>query len=180
MAIVTHLLGKAAALSEVAYLTQGHPLVLDRVTTELLLQGKETGIPVTILPGVSSIDTILSDIRYEPARGLQIFDATNFVRGGMKIDGRAGLLLLQPGVFGTDMPRLTSGAPAPQLGALQDALAKTYPPEHVAVLVSSATATMTKREFRTTVGDLGSVPAVALGGSTLWVPPLEEARSRTA
>jgi uncharacterized protein YabN with tetrapyrrole methylase and pyrophosphatase domain len=171
--IVTHLLGRASASSQVAYLTQGHPLVLDRVTTELILQGGEVGIPVTVLPGISSIDTILSDILYEPAKGLQIFDATTFVRRDMKIDGRAGLLLLQPGVFGVDMPRLTSDAPAPRLSALRDALSKTYPSDHPAVLIRTATATMTEREFRTSVGDLGSVPSVALGASTLWVPPLD-------
>jgi siroheme synthase len=171
-AIVAHLLQRASAVRQVAYLTQGHPMVLDRVATELLRQSSNGGVPVSVIPGVSSVDTILADIRYEPARGLQVFDATNFVRRGMKIDGRAGLLLLQPGVFGIDMPRLTSDAPAPQLTELRDALCTTYPEEHPAVLVRSATARMPKQRFQTTVRELDRVPAEALAASTLWIPPL--------
>jgi siroheme synthase len=171
-AITAHLIERAGAVRLVAYLTQGHPMVLDRVATELMRQGSESGIPVNVIAGVSSIDTILADIRYEPARGLQVFDATNFVRREMKIDGRAGLLLLQPGVFGTDMPRLNSKAPAPRLTELQDALLDIYPKSHPAILIRSATARMAKQRFQTTVGELEGVPAEALAASTLWVPPL--------
>jgi siroheme synthase len=178
-AITTHLLERARAVRHLAYLTQGHPLVLDRVATELLRQSNNQGVSVSsVLPGISSIDTILADIRYEPARGLQVFDATTFVRRETRIDGRAGLLLLQPGVFGTDMPRLTSNAPVPQLTDLQDALHKTYPGEHPAILIRSATASMAKQRFQTTIGDLHSVPATALAASTLWIPPLDFERQR--
>jgi precorrin-6B methylase 1 len=173
-AITAHLVERARAVRQVAYLTQGHPLVLDRVATELMRQGKNGGVPVIgVLPGISSIDTILADIRYEPARGLQVCDATNFVRRDMKIDGRAGLLLLQPGVFGSDMPRLTSDAPAPSLTALRDALCKVYPPGHPAILIRSGTARMERQRFQTTVGELDDVPPKALAASTLWVPPLD-------
>jgi precorrin-6B methylase 1 len=178
-AIVAHLLQRAGAVRQVAYLTQGHPMVLDRVATDLLRQGGDGGIRVNVIPGMSSIDTILADLRYEPARGLQVFDATNFVRREMKIDGRAGLLLLQPGVFGTDMPRLTSDAPAPQLTALRDTLCKTYPERHPAILIRSATARMPRQRFQTTVGELDGVPVRALAASTLWIPPLDFERQRS-
>ena len=171
--IVAHIISRAACLPSVAYLTQGHPLVLDKVTTELLRHGQQAGIAVSVLPGISSLDTILADVQYEPARGLQIFDATNFVRAGLAVDARAGLLLLQPGVFGIDTPRTTSDAPPPDIGPLRDVLCKIYPPGHPAILVRSATASMKARQFPTTVGGLTSVPPAMLTWSTLWIPPAD-------
>jgi hypothetical protein len=98
----------------------------------------------------------------------------------MRIDGRAGLLLLQPGVFGIDTPRLTADAPAPRLTDLRDALCATYPAGHPAIFIRSATATMSKQQFQTTVDKLDEVPSSALAASTLWIPPLDLGRPRSA
>jgi siroheme synthase len=172
-AVTEHLIERANAVREVAYLTQGHPLVLDRVATNVLRRGRQSGLPVTVLPGLSSIDTLIADLEYEPARGLQVFDATNFVRRQMKADGHAGLLLLQPGVFGVEVPRLTADAPPPQLRTLRDALCQIYPEDHPAILIRSATTSMKRRSFQTTVGLLDQAPPEALAASTLWVPPMD-------
>ena len=174
--VTAHLHERARAVGQVAYLTQGHPLVLDSVASNLLRARDSSGIAVSVIPGISSIDTILADIGYEPARGLQIFDATTFVRLDATVNASAGLLLLQPGVFGSDRARTTADAPAPDLSGLMDALGRFYPRGHPVLLIRSATATMPKQEFRTEIGELGRVPASALSASTLWVPPVQDAR----
>jgi uncharacterized protein YabN with tetrapyrrole methylase and pyrophosphatase domain len=175
-AITTHLLERAQAVERVAYLTQGHPRVLDRVATNVLEQSSRRGVTVTVVPGISSIDTILADVDYEPARGLQVYDATGFVARGMKIDRRAGLLLLQPGVFGTSMPRLNAAAPPPDLSTLKAALAEIYDVTHPVLIVRSETATMTKRIREVELGALDSVPAADLAASTLWIAPVDVVR----
>jgi uncharacterized protein YabN with tetrapyrrole methylase and pyrophosphatase domain len=171
-AITAHLLERVEAVGRVAYLTQGHPRVLDRVATNLLAEGARSGVSISVVPGISSIDTILADVDYEPAGGLQVFDATGFVTRGMRIDPRAGLLLLQPSVFGTSMPRLNASAPAPDLSTLQAALCESYDPAHQAYLVRSASGRMAKRIMPVAIGELDRVAAADLAASTLWIPPV--------
>jgi hypothetical protein len=172
--VTSHLQERARATGHVAYLTQGHPLVLDSVASSLLGASDSSGIAVSVIPGISSIDTIIADIGYEPARGLQVFDATTFVRLNATISGSVGLLLLQPGVFGVDMPRAALGTAGPDLSPLTGALNQIYPHDHPALLIRSATATMPKYEFWTEIGKLDSAPPAALAGSTLWVPPMRD------
>lgn len=170
--VTSHLQERAGAASHVAYLTQGHPLILDSVASNLLSTGNSSGIAVSVTPGISSIDTIIADIGYEPARGLQIFDATTFVRLNAPASESAGLLLLQPGVFGIDVPRAALGTQTPDLSRLTDALSRIYPQNHPALLIRSANVTVPKQEFWTEIGKLRSAPGSALAGSTLWIPPM--------
>jgi hypothetical protein len=171
-AIAEHLLARAVSMHRIGYLTQGHPLVFDSVTNLILRESGALEVAPVIIPGLSSIDTILVDVRYDPAHGLQVHEASAFARTGTRIDTRAALLLLQLSVFGTRMPRLKRDCPGPDLRPLQAALTAIYPETHCALFVRSGGPAMRRRVVETEIGRIADVsPDEVLGGS-LFIPPL--------
>ena len=58
------------------YVTYGNPTSYDRVAQELVEHGKKRGFTVEIVPGISSVDTILCDLMIDMAPGIQVFEAS--------------------------------------------------------------------------------------------------------
>jgi uncharacterized protein YabN with tetrapyrrole methylase and pyrophosphatase domain len=168
--VVSHILERVLAVSRVGYLTQGHPLIFDSVASKLISESPLSDVSVTLLPGISCIDTILVDVIYDPAKGLQVYEATGFVRNRIVIDPRAALLLLQPSVFDSRTIRMPD-ATGPDLAPLAAALRTFYPAEHSVLFVRSATGTMSQFVTETTVADVASVPAAATLGSSIFLRP---------
>jgi uncharacterized protein YabN with tetrapyrrole methylase and pyrophosphatase domain len=169
--IVEHIIERAKRYGNIGYLTQGNPIVFDSVTAGLL-RARQLGIlDVKIYPAISSLDTLLIDVLYDPAKGLQVHEATGFVLNRTVIDPRAALLLLQPSVFGSHMPRLSTKV-SPDLLPLMEALYAYYPPEHPVKLVRTATGTMSPRIVECQLRNICEVDADATLGSTLFIPPL--------
>ena len=115
---------------------------------------------------------MLLDIRYDPGRGLQIFEATQFVFQQLKFDTRAALLLFQPSVFGMPTTRLSASAPAPNLGQLRDVLLAHYPADHTATFVRSTTSFNPPFKITAAIGELDKVAPSATLASSLFIPPL--------
>jgi uncharacterized protein YabN with tetrapyrrole methylase and pyrophosphatase domain len=81
---VATVLDAAAQKRPVAYLAPGNPVVFDSVSQGVIKEGTERGLHVCVIPGISSIDTILVDLNYDVVGGLQIFDASSLV--GFRIE----------------------------------------------------------------------------------------------
>lgn len=171
-AIVKHILERAEIVRRVGYLAQGNPIVFDSVTTGIIHEVRSSSIEVKICPAISSIDTILIDVLYDPAWGLQIHEATAFVYESIVIDHRAALLLLQPSVFGCGMPRFTSNAAVPNLLPLEKALRRFYPADHSVKFVRSATGILASQIVESTLEHLTQLDSGATLGSTLFIPPI--------
>jgi precorrin-2 methylase len=163
----------AQAERPVAYLTFGNPVTYDTVTQEILASARAGNVPTVVIAGVSSVDTVLSDLGQEAGPGLQVFDVSCFVGAEVKPDTRFACLLMQVGVFGTNYP-LTGREPrANALAPLKDYLLRLYPPGHPAVLVRSSTHPEEPVNIlRVTVGSLDQVPASAPQGVSLYLPAL--------
>ena len=163
----------AATQAPVAYLTPGNPIVYDRVAKEILDGARARGLSVAVVPGISSIDTVLVDLRQEPGPGLQIYEASCFVGSGVKPDTRYGCLLMQVGVFGTNYAVLGREPHVQALAPLKKYLLQFYPAAHLTVLVRSAA-----REDRgasihhVSVESLDHVPANLQQGASLFIPAL--------
>ncbi len=83
-----------------AFLTTGNPVFLNTIVRYICDLAKAKGVPVNIYPGVSSIDSILVDIRLPVGlTGLQCYECTHFIKFQPHIDIRVPLLLFQPGVI---------------------------------------------------------------------------------
>lgn len=173
--IIAHIIERAKVTGVVGYLTQGNPIIFDSVTAGLLRDGRSHLIETRIYPAISSIDTLLVDVRYDPGKGLQIHEATAFVMNQTVVDPRCALLLLQPSVFGSRMPRLTINSGAPDLHNLVRALLCYYPASHPVQFVRSANGKLASHLFGSTIKQMCDLEADATLASTLFIPPLEVA-----
>ena len=154
----------------VAWMTYGHPLVFDSVSQELLKAGRDRGWSVSILPGISSIDTVLAELGYDPASGLLIHEATSVVKRKLQLLPGVATLLLQPSAFGTSVAHLNGGW-RPDLAPLQEYLLQFHAPEHDCAFVRSPQDESSASQVSwTKLRDLASTPLSALRGSTLFLP----------
>lgn len=129
----------ARAGTKCAYLTPGNPVFLNTVVFKLRAATARHAIPFFVYPGVSSIDTLVTDL-FVPVEstGLQCYEATHFVRTRPAIDRRVPLLLFQPSVVQAYEVRYNSGVYLPGVKTLQDSLIELYGPGQRWVLVRSA------------------------------------------
>ena len=154
----------------VAWLTRGHPRIFDRVSEHLVKQGHERGWKVRVLPAISSIDTLLIEVDYDPGHGLLVHEATALVGQSIVPSPAIGMLLLQPDVFRSDLPHLSGSDPEPDLAPLRDYLLKFYDEGHRCAFVRSSSEPEEASAISwVRLADLCSVPYERIGGSTLFV-----------
>jgi len=173
-AVVDSVLDRAKEGGTTSWLTPGHPLVFDSVSEGLRREAPPLGITVHVLPAVSCIDTILADVGYEPANGLVIHEATVVVAGRIPLNPDLAAILLQIGVFGTNMPRLTGSEPMPELAPLRDHLLRFFPPEHRVAFVRSRWSSQSPGSVEwTPLARMLEVMKQRVDGTTLFVPRLD-------
>jgi precorrin-3B methylase len=156
----------------VAWLTPGHPVIFDSVSASLINEGNARGWNLRIIPGISSIDTMLATLGYDPAHGMLIHEATGLVRRRIPVSPSMALMLFQPAVFDVNVAIISVSSAGPDLSPLRDYLREFHSGEHMCAFIRSASqlgeqdlVTWTK------LGDLASVPYDLVAGSTLFVPP---------
>lgn len=122
-----------------AYLTAGNPVFLNSIVFKLRESTVRHKIPFFIYAGVSSFDTLLTDLCVPVGvTGIQCFEATHFVRMRPVIDKRVPLALFQPAVVEAHDVRRIAGAYLPGVKLLQDVLVELYGKDHKWVLLRSA------------------------------------------
>ncbi|MBI3436672.1 MAG: hypothetical protein HY056_16600 [Proteobacteria bacterium] len=156
----------------IAWLTPGHPIIFDSVSASLLNEGKRRGWNVRVVPAVSSIDTMLAELGYDPAHGMLIHEATGLVRRNIPVVPSVALMLLQPAVFDVNIAIIAGDSAGPDLSPLRDYLCEFHSAEHECAFIRSASK-MGERDLVTWVKlrDLASVPYQLVAGATLFVPP---------
>ena len=132
----------------VCLLTPGNPIFLNRVILNLIDRCEAQGIALHVFPGVSSIDTIMTDLRLPSGEvGVQCFEATKFFHDRPNIDTRVPLLLFQPGNFAHSKVQMRMRPTQEQIAPLTGYLLELYPPDSRWILVGSS-------------GDLGEPPRI--------------------
>jgi precorrin-3B methylase len=156
----------------VAWLTPGHPVIFDSVSALLINEGKARGWNLQIIPGISSIDTMLAALGYDPAHGMLIHEATGLVRRRIPVSPSMALMLLQPAVFDVNVAIISVSSAGPDLSPLRDYLREFHSGEHMCAFIRSASQSGEQDLVTwTKLGDLASVPYDLIAGSTLFVPP---------
>ncbi len=156
----------------IAYLTQGNPVNLDQVTAKVVRQAKELNYTCEVIPGVSSIDTILVDLRVEIAPGLQIFEASSLVGQRLNPDNRLSCIVQQTSHFGTNFIIKGRNPVAGYLSPLKNYLLKFYPEEHKVTFVRSRfNADELSRIKTVELKNLDNIQSNELLGSSLFIPP---------
>lgn len=160
-----------------AWMTPGHPMIFDSVTQTLLKAGRALGWTVVVAPAISSLDTILAEVGYDPADGLLVHEATALVFQGLPLLPSFAALLLQPSAFGSSITHYSDGWRA-DLSPLRDYLLRFYAAEHECAFVRSSSANGQLAEIAwQRVGNLTLVPTEALMGSTLFIPRIVNEKS---
>jgi Tetrapyrrole (Corrin/Porphyrin) Methylases len=169
--LVTEVLkGADESTSPTAWLTYGHPLVFDSVSTKLLEEGRRAGMEVTVLPGISCIDSILVDLEVDPADGLLVLDASRAIGTAATLQPELGTLFLQVNAVLSEEVRLL-GDPVPPLEPLQKYLRRFYEPGHRAILVRSSTNEGSPSQLtHTTVEGLDREVVAKSDGASLFLP----------
>jgi precorrin-2 methylase len=156
----------------VAYVTYGHPLLLDSIGNGLRGACKLLRHSVRVIPGISSLDTLSVDLGLEYGQGLQVYDATVLVRDRHRLSRRAHTLLFQVAGFNFyRTPDALDRAPKNRYSALVAYLAQYYPLTHAITLAYSDDGEYrTKRTIQ--LRDLNRQRRRLYSGATLYVPPV--------
>ncbi|MBN1205562.1 MAG: hypothetical protein JXB05_11640 [Myxococcaceae bacterium] len=173
--IVSFLLAQAMAGLRVAFVVMGHPSIYVAPTHLLLEHGPRYGIPVHILPALSSIDTILSWMPFDIANtGLQILDSNRLVSYGLVPMRNVPLLVFQVGCFGSGfITRQLQNAPD-RLRPLVDYLLAYYPGEHPVELIECEMGWPHRAvRHRLTLAELATSGHLVNYNTTLFVPQAE-------
>jgi uncharacterized protein YabN with tetrapyrrole methylase and pyrophosphatase domain len=163
----------AAALDHppVGFASYGHPLVLCYPTTLVQRAASLLDLRLLIVPGVSSLDTLLVDLNLDfSADGLQMFEATDLVLRRRPLQTDVPCVLWQTTSFG-DATYRRETVPARSLLALQQYLLQFYPPEHSVQVVLSATHPALQSIIEThPMSDLAEGLASGCQSGTLFIP----------
>jgi len=153
----------------ICFLTPGHPTIFDSVSQLLLDHCSAQGVPFTIVPAVSCIDTILAQLGFDPANGMYIFEATAAVSNDIALDARYSACLLQPSAFRSDLAHYSSEW-MPDLRPLGEYVARYYGPANPCVYVRSLSQAGPSSLVWRTAETLHDVEFMDIAGSTLFVP----------
>lgn len=165
----------AAALERppVCFATYGHPKMYSYPTMLIQQAAAILDLRLTVLPGISFLDTLITDIGADPGLdGLQLYEATDLLMRLRPLQTDVALVIVQAPVVGD--PRLTpTSENLSNLKLLQDYLLKFYPAEHQISFVVSSTHPLLKPVVqRFPLGSLAKALSQGSQSGTLYVPPV--------
>jgi Tetrapyrrole (Corrin/Porphyrin) Methylases len=160
----------------VGYVTYGNPLAYDSVAQKLVRDAQTAGIPVYVVPGISSVDTILCDLGTDMAPGIQIYEASWLVASRTPLNSGVATILLQLGHFGSARAHYRVRRPARSLEDLIAYLCSFYPPSHSAFLVQSSPKSQPAAIKRVRLDGLCEIREKDWAES-IYIPATEPARS---
>ena len=150
----------------------GHPGVFVGPGYEAMERLSGEGYLTYMLPGVSSVDCMFSDLEFDPARsGCAMYEATDFLARQVPFDPRVPLILWQVGVVGEE--RFTGQPRQGPLRILKEKLLERYPED--AQVINYAAATLPGMKAQVRVGTLAQIESLGITQqSTLLIPPCEK------
>jgi len=174
--IVDRLLASVRQGKDVCAAFYGHPGVFVYSSHEAVRRARAEGFTACMLPGVSAEDCLFADLEVDPAaHGCQSFEATDFLIRGRPFDPHSALILWQIGTLGVTTFHLQELWNAGGLAILVEALCRTYPPAHPAIVYEATHYPVCDPLIQRTT--ITGIPDCQVNThSTLWVPPIAKAR----
>ncbi|MER5492621.1 SAM-dependent methyltransferase [Streptomyces sp. NPDC002490] len=159
----------------VCFATYGHPKIYVYPSQLIEQAASLLGLTVRILPGISALDTIITDLSLDPGpHGLQMYEATDLLARERPLQPEVPCLLWQVSAVETAMYTTKRGN-AERYRRLQDYLLRTYPTDHEVTMVLSSTYALLEPLKETfPLGELARLLARGLQVGTLYIPPLKE------
>jgi uncharacterized protein YabN with tetrapyrrole methylase and pyrophosphatase domain len=163
--------------STVGYVTYGNPLAYDSVAQNLVWRAQQTGVGFKIIPGISSIDTLVCDLGLDMAPGIQVYEASWLVGAQIRLTVSIAAILLQIGTFGSLRTHYRTRRPAESLADLVSYLGSFYPPSHKVFLVQSSNRDKQSARIRqVSLEDLCNVMVEDFLGASMYIPSLGTSR----
>jgi uncharacterized protein YabN with tetrapyrrole methylase and pyrophosphatase domain len=159
--------------SPIAYLASGNPVVFDSVTQWIIESAKEQNLTVKVFPSISSIDTIMVDLKYEVAPGLQIYDASMLIGLNLKPQINISCIILQISTFGTSYTTAYRIPKKDFLAPLKTYLMQFYPASHQVHLINSSFSNLqTERILSILLENMDALDFDDIRGCSLFIPPV--------
>lgn len=176
--MVATILGALREGRRVCAVFYGHPSVLTTAGHEAVRQAQREGFPARVLPGVSALDCLFSDLCFDPvANGCLLAEADDFLERKRAFEARTPLILLQLAAIANrgfhdpaQQARIGAG-----LERLRERLLTAFPAHH-GVILYEAPVLPTERPRRDEI-PLASLPDADVSElTTLFVPAIGELR----
>lgn len=164
------ILERVRAGQSVCAVLYGHPGVFAQVGRKAMGQARAEGFATRMEPGISAEACLYADLDLDPGeRGVQSFEATQFLVQRRQIDPASLLLLWQVAQAGN--VECTGFEPRPdRVRILVDKLLRWYPETTETILYEAATLPI--QDFRAERVALSCVPGAVLNAATtLVIPP---------
>jgi len=158
-------------VATVGYVTYGNPLSYDSVAQALAREAETAPWRLEVIAGISSIDTILCDLRLDMAPGVQVYEASWLVASRTTLNAAAAVILLQLGHFGTARARYRQRRRPESLADLVSYLRGFYPESHTVTLVQSSSDARPAAMTRVQLGELTNLREDQWAES-VYIPPL--------
>ena len=118
----------------------GHPGVLVEASHAAIKRLRRAGYSARMLPGISADACLVADVGVNPGdRGMQSFEASEFLLSRRRFDPTSELVLWQVGVLGDSTARAGGACRPDRLRALTSSLRRHYPARHRVVLYYAPT-----------------------------------------
>jgi len=170
-AIAELLVDEAKGGAPTALLVHGHPLFLVSAAEYTLALAKKHGLVSSVLPAVSSFDTLLCDLGIDYGYGVQIFDGTTMLDHGWIPNPAVPLLVFQ--LATTCNPLVVNGTPTGiAVKPLVEFLTPVYGSAHKVRVVHSGAFLLEPTEIiDVCLSELASAEIDLERRPTLYVPP---------
>jgi uncharacterized protein YabN with tetrapyrrole methylase and pyrophosphatase domain len=170
--VANHIIRALDETEVVGYVTYGNPFVYDSVSQHLARHAERLAIPFRVVAAISSIDTLLCDLRADMAPGIQIYEASWLVAAQIPLNVTAPAILVQLGTFGSFRAHYRDQQSIQPLTALSEYLCSLYPPSHGVVLVRSRDRMQASEIRRMALAQLADLPQDGFLGASMYLPAL--------
>jgi hypothetical protein len=157
----------------VTFAIHGHPLVAAIPPFLVLDLAKALDLRVTVLPGISAMDTIFADLQLDPVvRGIQMYEATDVLLRRRPLQPDVPAIIWQIGPLETCLHSMAVSRPE-RFARFVAHLRQYYPAQHkVAAIYCSPHPVMPPAILRFALEDMGEHAHEIHTGFTLYVPPV--------
>lgn len=168
--IVDLIIRKCKEFGEVSILIPGHPFVGVTWIKDLIYMRNDGQINLDIRDGISSFDTILTDMEIDPLdHGTMVLDANRLLLFQLRLDPRMNLMIYHICSVGNAHTDFENTVKYNQLSMLQTYLEKYYSANHPVVIIGSKTHSNFSFKRTVPVKELVTLSEVAAVDTSLFV-----------
>ena len=137
--ITDHVIRGGLENPPVAFLMHGHPLVFSSISQMIIQEGKRVGLPVTVVPALSSLDRMFVDLGLDiSTRGIQVLHTSMAVSTKLSLNPLVDVLFMQIGAIQDNRASRKKAVMKEQILPFKRYLLDFYPGSHTLSIIECA------------------------------------------